>query len=192
MFYQIAAFLSLALFYGVYIGKMVAQRRKGIQTDQMARGKKPRKVFATELVMKIATYSVVAVEAASIFLAPLSGWAGLRALGLILAFAGVAVFALAVWTMRDSWRAGIPETDQTKMVTSGIYRFSRNPAFLGFDLLYLGHLLLFFNWVLLAFTVLAMAMLHLQILQEERYLPTVFGKPYLAYKARVFRYFGRR
>ena len=34
--------------------------------------------------------------------------------------------------------------------------------------------------------------LHLQILQEERYLEGVFGEPYRAYRTRVFRYLGRR
>ena len=43
--------------------------------------------------------------------------------------------------MRDFWRAGIPETDKTELVTEGIYQISRNPAFLGFDLLYIGILL---------------------------------------------------
>ena len=43
-----------------------------------------------------------------------------------------------------------------------------------------------------ACTVFAVVMLHLQILQEERYLPTVFDVEYDAYRARVGRYFGRR
>ena len=47
--------------------------------------------------------------------------------------------------MRDSWRAGIPERDGTELVTGGLYAFSRNPAFLGFDLMYLGVFLLFAN-----------------------------------------------
>ena len=42
------------------------------------------------------------------------------------------------------------------------------------------------------FTVFAIVMLHLQILQEERYLTTTFGAEYLAYQHRVFRYLGRR
>ena len=44
----------------------------------------------------------------------------------------------------------------------------------------------------LFFVIFAAVMLHLQILQEERYLPTVFGAEYAAYRRRVRRYFGRR
>lgn len=44
----------------------------------------------------------------------------------------------------------------------------------------------------LAFSVFAMVMLHLQILQEERYLENIFGAAYTAYKKQVFRYLGRK
>ncbi len=35
--YTVAAFLILLLFYGIYIGKMTAQRKKGIRTDQIGK-----------------------------------------------------------------------------------------------------------------------------------------------------------
>lgn len=57
----------LAVFYGVYIVKMILQRRKGIRTDQIARGKPRDRLFWTELTMKIATYLAVAAEVISIF-----------------------------------------------------------------------------------------------------------------------------
>ena len=94
--------------------------------------------------------------------------------------------------MKDSWRAGIPEKDKTKLVTKGIYKISRNPAFLGFDLMYIGILLIFFNYGLLLFTVYVIMMLHLQVLQEEKYMEKTFGNEYLQYKNKVFRYIGRR
>ena len=94
--------------------------------------------------------------------------------------------------MKDSWRAGIPDRDRTELVTDGIYAFSRNPAFLGFDLQYAGVLLMFCNLLTASFTVFAVTMLHLQILQEERYLTAAFGAEYMKYHHQVFRYLGRR
>lgn len=105
---------------------------------------------------------------------------------------GDIIFLVAVLTMKDSWRAGIPEKDRTEFVSHGIYSYSRNPAFLGFDFMYTGILMMYFNWILLAVTVWVAVMLHLQILQEEKYLPTVFGEDYLAYKKRTCRYFGKK
>lgn len=89
---------------------------------------------------------------------------------------GDVIFLLSVLCMKDSWRAGIPDKDKTELVTTGIYRFSRNPAFLGFDLMYIGVLLLYGNLLTLGFSLFAMMMLHLQILQEERFLASTFGR----------------
>ena len=47
---------------------------------------------------------------------------------MILGIVGNIISAIAVVTMQDSWRAGIAEEDNREMVTSGIYKISRNPA----------------------------------------------------------------
>ena len=83
---------------------------------------------------------------------------------------GDMIFLVSVLCMKDSWRAGIPDKDRTKLVTTGIYRYSRNPAFLGFDFMYVRLLLMYFNLSMLVVSAFAIIMLHLQILQEERYL----------------------
>lgn len=63
--------------------------------------------------------------------------------GLVLTFLGVLLFFISVKTMGINWRAGVNEQQRTELVTTGIYRFSRNPAFVAFDLLYLGFALIF-------------------------------------------------
>ncbi len=188
---QIAAALILVLFYSVYIIKMITQKVKGIQTDQIARGKSGSRFFIIELIMKVATYSVIVVEIISITINSSALPWELRFVGLILGVTGDIIFILAVWTMRDSWRAGIAESDETAIVTEGIYKISRNPAFLGFDLVYIGVMIMFFNWILFIFSVFAIVMLHLQILQEEKYLISAFGDEYSAYRKKVGRYIGR-
>ncbi|WP_308687209.1 isoprenylcysteine carboxylmethyltransferase family protein [uncultured Treponema sp.] len=188
---RFAVLFVIAFFYSVYLGKMFVQRKKGIRTDQIAVGKKGT-LFFTELLMKIATYSVVVSEIISIFVVRPILPMPLQIAGVLIGLLGDAVFLCAVLTMKDSWRAGISESDRTKIVTGGIYSASRNPAFLAFDLVYLGVLLVFFNVPLLAISAFAAVMLHLQILQEEKFLPTVFGDEYRNYKNHVFRYLGRR
>lgn len=184
--------LILAVFYAVYIGKMMLQKRKGIQTDQIAKGKQKTKVFYIELAMKIATYSVVPAEVFSLFFAPPYLPQAFVAVGVVLGFIGDILFIVSVITMKDSWRAGIAENDKTEIITSGIYSISRNPAFLAFDCVYVGLLLIAFNWILLALSVFAMTMLHLQILQEETFLSKTFGAEYNVYKSKVRRYLGRK
>lgn len=190
--FVIPALLVMMIFYGIYFAKMLAQKRQGIRTTQVGGRGKERSVRRTEIIMSAAALLIVPVELASILL----GWGHMpswvRIAGVLAGFTGDAVFLAAVLTMRDSWRAGIPETDRTEFVSHGIYRYSRNPAFLGFDLMYVGILLMYFNGILLIFTIWVIAMLHLQILQEEKYLETVFGEAYRAYKQCTGRYFGRK
>ena len=117
----------------------------------------------------------------------------LRICGAVIGALGAVVFVTSVVTMRDSWRAGVSKTDKTELVTDGIYQLSRNPAFLGFALVYIGILLMFFNPWLLVVSLFAMIMFHLQIVNvEEDFLLETFGQEYLAYKKKVNRYIGRK
>lgn len=192
MIYQAAGLIILIAFYGCYFVKMIGQKKKGIQTDQMGKGKAGL-VKLIEITMKAATFLVPAAEVISIILNTTCLPVPVRLTGVFIGGVGVVVFVIAVLTMRDSWRAGVSETDKTELVTSGIYQISRNPAFLGFDLVYIGILLMFFNWVLLVLSLFAMIMFHLQIVNvEEDFLIMAFGNEYIAYKKRVNRYLGRR
>lgn len=189
--FQIMALTVMAVFYGIYFCKQYAQSRKGIKTRQIGI-RKEKSIRNVEMWMSFATLAIVPIELIAIWRhrSLLPDW--LRYLGFLLGLIGDGIFLTAVLTMRDSWRAGIPEKDKTEFVSNGIYRFSRNPAFLGFDCMYTGICLLFCSKETIFFSVFAIVMLHLQILHEETYLKKTFGEPYETYLTRVNRYIGRK
>ncbi|MDO5378797.1 MAG: isoprenylcysteine carboxylmethyltransferase family protein [Clostridia bacterium] len=192
MGYQVCAVLIMLAFYGCYFAKMIGQRKRGIRTDQLGRGKQGF-VRGIEIGVKIATYGIVAAEAISIGLNASAFPSWVRMTGAALGTLGVIAFEAAVLTMRDSWRAGVSPEEKTELVTRGIYRYSRNPAFLGFDSMYAGIALMFGNVPLMLVTAFAMLMLHLQIVNvEEDFLVASFGETYVAYRGQVNRYIGRR
>lgn len=192
MWFQVAGIAIMLVFYGCYFIKMISQHKKGIKTDQIGKGKVGFVKFV-EITMKVFTYLVPAVEIVSIILNTSFFAVPVRIVGVLVAVVGVAVFIISVLTMRDSWRAGVSKTDKTELVTKGIYKISRNPAFLGFDLMYLGILLMFFNLVLFEVSLFAMLIFHLQIVNvEEEFLLEAFGNEYLRYKKKVCRYIGRK
>ena len=192
MEFKLISIASMIAFYGCYFLKMFHQKKQGIQTDQIGKDKIGFVKFV-EITMKIAAILVFIAGLVSIFLETGNSLTAIRIIGAITSVGGTVIFIVALWTMRDSWRAGVSKTDKTELITNGIYHISRNPAFLGFDLLYIGTLLMFFNWILCFLTVFAVTMYHLQIVNvEEDFLLATFGNEYLKYKKKVCRYIGKK
>jgi protein-S-isoprenylcysteine O-methyltransferase Ste14 len=104
---------------------------------------------------------------------------------IVLAAIGAAFFLVAVVTMRSNWRAGFDKNQNTSLVSDGIYKYSRNPAFVGFDLLYVGCAFCFPNAAMIAIAVIAVVAFHVQILGEEKFLTEMFGQEYIDYKSKA-------
>ena len=76
-----------------------------------------------------------------------------------------------------------------KLVVSGLYRYSRNPMYLGMALILLAWSLYLANPLNLLFFVGFIGyMNHFQIIPEERALETLFKEDFIAYKQRVRRW----
>ena len=81
-------------------------------------------------------------------------------------------------------------TGQAKVLaSSGIYRFTRNPMYLGALIFFSGFALAMNSgWLLIAVPAIAYAMTKLAIVPEEAYLTRRFGDDYRAYCAKVRRW----
>ena len=86
-----------------------------------------------------------------------------------------------------STRFGLP-TRKTMFRTSGIYRFSRNPMYLGFDLITIASMIYFLTPLIIIPGIYSITVYHFIILGEEKYLETAFGEDYREYKSKVRRY----
>lgn len=109
---------------------------------------------------------------------------------------GVALIALGVGIVilgRRAMKAAATNVDPAlptiTIVTSGPFRFSRNPLYMAVTLLYLG-LTLVANtwWGIVALVPLLMIMHRGVVLREERYLEQKFGETYRQYRSNVRRY----
>lgn len=189
---KIIALSLMAIFYVCYFAKMIRQRKQGIKTDQLGKGKVGFVKFI-EITLKIATYLLPIAQFFSIIFYNGTAHVALRIIGVVITALGVVAFVLSVLQMKDNWRAGVAKEDKTSLVTSGIYSISRNSAFLGFDLMYIGILFTFFNVYLCFATAFALVFFHLQIVNvEEDFLVEAFGNEYIAYRKKVCRYIGRK
>lgn len=92
-------------------------------------------------------------------------------------------------TFRAARTAIIPIFPASRIVTSGPYRVTRNPMYLGLALLYAGAAILVNSWWPLAFLPLVLVVIDRAIIaREERYLRGAFPAEYAAYCARVRRW----
>ncbi|MGQ4277411.1 methyltransferase family protein [Pseudidiomarina sp. E22-M8] len=110
----------------------------------------------------------------------------------VLAWLGLVVAALGVWQFRKAKTTVDPRKPQesSKIVTGGIYRWTRNPMYLGFLVVLLALALRLANLATVPWLIVyVLYMNRFQIAPEERLLKAKFGKPYEAYLKRVRRWF---
>ena len=111
-----------------------------------------------------------------------------KIIGVALVTLGVIIFALAFVSFGDSWRVGLDVKTPGTLVTTGIFAVSRNPIYVFLDMWFIGIFLINGTLIFLVFAGLAVAILHWQILQEERCLLKLYGQPYQDYRSRTGRY----
>jgi protein-S-isoprenylcysteine O-methyltransferase Ste14 len=110
-------------------------------------------------------------------------------LGGVLLVAGVALLGSFNTAFHRKGTPVEPWKPTTGIVTTGPYRLTRNPAYLGMALVYIGIALLADAlWVLAPLPVVLLIIDRAVIAREERYLERKFGQEYLDYKGRARRW----
>jgi protein-S-isoprenylcysteine O-methyltransferase Ste14 len=109
--------------------------------------------------------------------------------GVVLVVLGIVITIGSQVTMGRAWRAYVDPDARTDLVTSGPFRYVRNPVFAGSAITVVGLALLVPNVVSLLMLVAFLAGLEIQVrLVEEPYLLRVHGDVYRAYAARTGRF----
>ena len=109
--------------------------------------------------------------------------------GLAAVALGIALFAWAVVTMRQAGTSPQPSQPSITLVTWGPFRYSRNPIYLAYTVLYLGIAAAVNSlWALALLPVSLALVARLSIRPEEEYLEETFGDAYRTYRASVRRW----
>jgi len=167
------------------------RRETGVWAITLHREAEPgqRQVALAFLAIQLAAVALVAVYAARgpdalrVWpVAPAVTW-----LGLLLAFGGLVIVALAQREMGASFRIGIDE-EKTRLVEQGLFGVVRNPIFSGLGVLLAGVVLAIPSvWTGLLWLAAAIT-IGRQTRLEERHLLALHGDEYRAYAARVGRF----
>lgn len=109
--------------------------------------------------------------------------------GAVLAVLGIAVTITGARTFRKAGTPVVPFEPSTVLVTHGLYRYTRNPMYLGLVSVLIGAAILFGSlgaWIPIPFFIWIIRARF--ILGEERFLESIFGGQYREYKRNVRRW----
>lgn len=109
--------------------------------------------------------------------------------GATLIAAGAALSAAVVRAFRAAKTPVSPGRPTTRMVSTGPYRYSRNPDYLGQMLVYIGATLVANTWWPMFLVPFVLVAIQRGVVQrEERYLEAKFGREYRQYTDRIRRW----
>jgi protein-S-isoprenylcysteine O-methyltransferase Ste14 len=119
---------------------------------------------------------------------PLEGVLRYGMAGLLLAL-GFGLMAAAFGLFRRTGQDAKPWVSTPEIISTGIYRFTRNPMYVSMGLLQAGFGVALANgWVMLLVPVTWIVIYSIAIRHEEAYLEEKFGSVYTEYKASVRRW----
>lgn len=112
----------------------------------------------------------------------------IHAIGALLLVVSTIWAVIAQRDMGDAWRIGIDEGRATDLVTSGLFRLSRNPIFLAMHIALFGIFLALPSILTLVAFVVGHIAINVQVYLEEGHLEALHGEAYRRYRGRVRRW----
>src|SRR6185295_18399995 len=114
----------------------------------------------------------------------------LSILGLVVALAGLSLSVSGCHALKSRGGVVNPMPLPKALVTDGVFRWTRNPGYLGLLIALFGVALIFtFDWLLILIVPTWVALNLAVVRHEELYLQQRFGKAYRDYTKRTPRYF---
>lgn len=108
--------------------------------------------------------------------------------GLLFLLISLLITTIAQIQMGESWRIGIGSAERTELVYKGLYKYSRNPIFLGMMSSVLGLFLVLPNSLSFLAFVLGYVLLQIMVRLEETHLLAIHGQSYQNYLDQVRRW----
>jgi protein-S-isoprenylcysteine O-methyltransferase Ste14 len=181
--------LILVLSPGIVLTRVFLLKKSGIQAMKFGNIDKtdflivPFVIFYFYIVLA-AAFAWPAVSTQEFFRSEIISWAGV-----LLCLVGLLLLLWSVVSFGQSFRVGIDTDHPDRLITDGVFAFSRNPIYVAFAIVLFGEFLIFSNWIRLIYVAAAAWLFHRQVRREEEYLKRHYGGAYVEYCNRVRRYF---
>lgn len=173
----------LAVIAATIIRGMAIQRATGDRPWAFVSAKGLQRLAGSSFAMSVAALLAAAALASS-------GSATRTIIAAVVALIGAGIVIIAQVQMGRAWRVGVRAGDAPLFVSHGLFRFSRNPIFVGMMLVGLGAALVSATWWGWAALAVFVASCVVQVRIEEAHLAASFGQPYSEFRSLVPRWFG--
>jgi protein-S-isoprenylcysteine O-methyltransferase Ste14 len=188
--------ISLIIFYILFLGRTVLLYKNGIKVWVI--GTSTKKLF--EIILENLLFPVLLLWSIFVVITALDinlpqtlskyliniFW--LKYIGILFCYIGLIIFLLALISFGKAWRIGIDQQNSNDLITSGIFKHTRNPIFLFMDIYCMGITLIYPNIIFVVVTFCMIMGIHLQIIREEQFLINKFEEKYMEYKKQTRRY----
>ena len=182
------AIITIICLMAMVISRILILKRQGIKAMQF--GEMDKKDFLIPPFALLFFYLIMAHAfhlpklGSILFESWLMSW-----IGVAICIAGLIIFLSSIISFGESFRVGLDEQHPGKLVTTGIFVYSRNPIYAAFGFILIGIFLIFPNWIFLIYIVLGFLVFNRQVLLEESSLKKQYGEEYTEYCQNVRRYF---
>jgi protein-S-isoprenylcysteine O-methyltransferase Ste14 len=198
-FLSIFPFLSFSILAGMLTARVIFLQNCGIRVSAGKGEKKPRYLYFLYPVFgllflfwlfELMRLAFSFPEILHVFLIEkMLSSEILQFAGIFIIIAALILFFMTLYHFKDSLRFGMDEKNQGKLITSGVFLFSRNPFFLSINLYFIGLAMVYSSIFFIAMSLLTIISIHFFILKEEKFLRKYYGKSYITYIREVRRYF---
>jgi protein-S-isoprenylcysteine O-methyltransferase Ste14 len=197
-FKQFFQLVAAALFFAFFFGKTVFIARRGVNPFAFIGSESRSRVLVeTLLLVAFAGFFVEVFNYAfgewvrllpEFMHNPLFEGALTGLVGIFFIVVGFAVLTISYIDLGVSWRIGMDDDQPFSLVTTGIYRWTRNPIHVALDLYVWGTFLMIPTPVFLILALMVTAAAHAVTLSEESYLLERFGAAFENYLKHTNRY----
>jgi protein-S-isoprenylcysteine O-methyltransferase Ste14 len=180
--------LTLIFMIAVVLMRVFLLRRQGVQAMSFGQIDKtdffiPPFVLFYFYIVFAAAFGWPRVDPREFFRSEPMAW-----IGVLFCLTGLLLLLWSIVSFGRSFRVGIDTARPDKLITDGIFSFSRNPIYVAFALILIGEFLILPDWITLIYLIAATWLFHRQVLREEDFLLRHCGQAYVEYCHRVRRY----
>ena len=181
--HSIPLLAMLSIVAATLVRGIAIRRKTGDRPWAFASAKGVQRIAGSSFAFSVAAL----IAAAALALASDTGWTITAA---IIATVGAAIVVVAQVQMGRAWRVGVREGDAPLFISHGLFRYSRNPIFVGMMLVGLSAAMVSGTWWSWSALAVFIASCAVQVRIEEAHLEASFGQSYREFRSSVPRWVG--